>query len=188
MSSRPLFWLWNDVLTLKEIKKINKFIMSNHEGIEPDSMKARTKDMIIKKNTSTYIIAYNKIEKLISHLVSKCYAINNHHFGYKLWPYDTYNCHYNVYKSLEKGHYDWHTDCNEDSYSDIKLTLLINLSEKSFEGGDFYLQETNETLVQDFKNLGSMILFRSPVRHMVTPVVQGERKNLVLFLTGPNFI
>jgi len=50
------------------------------------------------------------------------------------------------------------------------------------------LQETNETLVQDFKNLGSMVLFQSPVRHMVTPVVQGERKNLALFLTGPNFV
>ena len=49
MASRPLFWVWNDVLTLKEIKKINKFIMSNHEGVEPDSMKAKTKDMIIKK-------------------------------------------------------------------------------------------------------------------------------------------
>jgi predicted 2-oxoglutarate/Fe(II)-dependent dioxygenase YbiX len=37
------------------------------------------------------------------------------------------------------------------------------------------------------KEIGGMIMFKSSTRHMVTPVLDGERKNLTLFLDGPNF-
>ena len=65
--------------------------------------------------------------------------------------------------------------------------MIINLSEKPFEGGDLFLQETGSVKVEELKKPGTFIIFKSHTRHMVTPVTKGERRNLVLFLTGPNF-
>ena len=65
-------------------------------------------------------------------------SANQQNFGYNLYPpqselrlnYITYN----------KGNrYDWHMDSNfYHPVSDIKLTCLLNISEKTFEGGEFY--------------------------------------------------
>ena len=69
----------------------------------------------------------------------------------------------------------------------MKFTMIINLSEKPFEGGDLFLQETGNMEVKELKKPGTYMIFKSHTRHMVTLVTKGERKNLVLFLTGPNF-
>ena len=76
---------------------------------------------------------------------------------------------------------------DDSPYVDIKFTLIINLSEKPFEGGDLSLQITNEIKVPELKERGSMIFLKSHSRHRVAPVTKGERRNLVLFLKGPNF-
>jgi len=187
MSSSPQYWYWKNVLNLKQIKKINKFIINNYDDLEKDEFKAKDNNNTIKKNTKTFIIKFEKIKKLIFNLVENCYVVNKYHFGYDLWEYKNLNCNYNLYKSSNQANYDWHIDASKDSYSDIKLTVLINLSEKKFEGGDFYLEQTNLTKVDELKEIGSMIMFKSFIRHMVTSVTSGERKNLALFLTGPNF-
>ena len=69
----------------------------------------------------------------------------------------------------------------------MKFTMIINLSEKPFEGGDLFLQETGNVKVEELKKPGTFIIFKSHTRLMVTPITKGERRNLVLFLTGPNF-
>jgi Rps23 Pro-64 3,4-dihydroxylase Tpa1-like proline 4-hydroxylase len=187
MSLTSPYWYWNKVLSLKEIKKINKFIINNYDELEDESFKATDINNKSKKNTNTYIIGYPKVKKYIHNLVENCYIINNRNYNYDLWPYDKQGCHYNIYKGNEKSNYDWHTDASREPYSDMKLTVLINLSEKPFEGGDLFLQENNTIEVKELKEIGSMIMFKSHIRHMVSPVTNGERKNLTLFLTGPNF-
>jgi len=181
------YWYWKNVLNLKEIKKINNFIKNNYNYIEKEEVKARDNNNVIKKNNETLIINYKKIKNFIFELVEECYKINKNNFGYKLWNFENNNCNYNIYKSCNKSNYDWHIDVSNNPYSDIKLTVLINLSEKKFEGGDFYLEQTNLIKVDELKEIGSMIMFKSFIRHKVTPITQGERKNLALFLEGPNF-
>jgi len=188
MSHSPLYWHWNNVLDLKTIKEINKFILLNYEVLEKDKWKAKDLNNNNKKNTETYIIKYKKIKSYFSDLVDLAFMSNRENFGYDLFDIkDNRDCNYNVYRSSNKANYDWHIDGSNGPYSDIKLTLIINLSEKKFEGGDFYLQSGVELQVKELKEIGGMIMFKSSTRHMVTPVLDGERKNLTIFLDGPNF-
>jgi PKHD-type hydroxylase len=181
------YWYWKNILNLKQIKQINNFIKNNYDSIEGEELKAKDNNNVSKKNNETFLIKYKKINNFIFDLVEKCYEVNKTNFGYELWKLENNYCNYNVYKSLNKSNYDWHIDTSFEPYCDTKLTVLINLSEKEFEGGDFYLEQTNLMEVSELKEIGSMIMFKSFIRHKVTPVIKGERKNLALFLKGPNF-
>jgi predicted 2-oxoglutarate/Fe(II)-dependent dioxygenase YbiX len=188
MSHSPLYWHWNNVLDLKTIKEMNKFIISNYNFLEGNEKKANNLNNNLKKNTETYIITYKKIKPYISKLIKEAFMANRENFGYDLFDMeDSSGCNYNVYKTSNKANYDWHIDGSTSPYSDIKLTLIINLSEKKFDGGNLYLQEGVEQEVKQLKEIGSMIMFKSFVRHSVTPILSGERKNLTIFLDGPNF-
>lgn len=188
MSAAPQYWYWNNVLNLKEIKKINKFIINNYNELEKDKLKAKYASGSLKKETTTFLITYSKIQKYIQHLVTKCYRVNRCFFNYDLWDFEKENsCNYNIYKSENKSHYDWHIDATPDPYTDMKLSVIINLSEKEFEGGDFLLDYGEVINVPELKKIGSMIMFKSFLKHQVTPVTNGERRNLTLFLYGPAF-
>jgi hypothetical protein len=187
MSSPFQYWYWKNILNLKNIKKLNKFILSNYSSLEEEKYKAKDNNNVIKKHLNTFLISYTKIKPYISKLIDDCYLINKKNFGYDLWNIDNGICNYNIYKSENKDNYGWHVDASGNPYSDIKLTVLINLSESNFEGGDFYIQDTNEHKIDELKETGSMVMFKSNIRHMVTPVTKGIRKNLAIFLEGPNF-
>jgi hypothetical protein len=160
MANHPPYWLWKNVLSLKEIKHLNKLIMSNYSREEEKKQQARHPDGQPKKNVKTYVILYKQLKEYISKLLDKAYDANLIAYNFDLWPYRD---------------------------EDIKFTVIINLSEKPFEGGDLFLQITNDIKVPELKERGSMIFLKSHSRHMVTPVTKGERRNLVLFLKGPNF-
>lgn len=188
MASHHPYWFWKNVLSLKQIKQLNKLIMSNYSFLEDEKYHAHNPDGTTKKNVETYVIFYKKLRKYISHALDLAYDTNKKEFDFDIWPYkDNDTCLYNIYSKDKKANYDWHMDADISPYSDIKFTLIINLSEKPFEGGDLFLQMNNDIMVKELKEIGSMIFFKSHTRHMVTPVTKGERRNLVLFLTGPNF-
>ena len=72
--------------------------------------------------------------------------------------------------------------------SDIKLTVLINISDSFFSGGEFnLLNSNNPTLVHELNNPGSMVIFNSFTLHRVNPVTKGIRKTLTIFVKGPAF-
>ena len=188
MANHSLYWYWDNQFTLKEVKKLNKLIMSNYDFVEPQKHTAHNPDGTSKKNLDSYVIYYRKVKPYISKLLDFAYEANRKAYGYDIWKYsDTDTCLYNFYNSDKKSNYDWHIDEDPDPYTDIKFTMIINLSEKPFEGGDLFLQATSDTKVKELKKPGTFIIFKSHNRHMVTPVTKGERRNLVLFLTGPNF-
>ena len=69
-------------------------------------------------------------------LQNRLYYINREHFGYNLYPKeDMSGCLFNVYCEKNKGGYGWHYDESSNPCSDIKLTTIINLSDKKYEGG-----------------------------------------------------
>ena len=188
MANHPPYWYWDNKLNLKEVKKLNKLIMSKYDFIEPNKHKAFNEDGSLKKNTDSYVITYKKVKVYISKLLDLVYKTNRETFAYDIWKYtDIDTCLYNIYKSDKSSNYDWHIDEDQNPYADIKFTMIINLSEKPFTGGDLFLQQSHQYDVKELRKPGTFVIFKSHTRHMVTPVTQGERKNLVLFLTGPNF-
>ena len=59
---------------------------------------------------------------------------NKSAFGFDIESVE--NIQYGVYNENDK--YDWHIDAHKmGSAADIKLTCLLNLSEETYEGGEF---------------------------------------------------
>ena len=75
---------------------------------------------------------------------------------------------------------------DSDKY-DIKLTLLMNISQKPYEGGEFRYFHYEETTAKQFIKPGNVILIKSDIHHKVTPVTKGERTTLTHFISGPKF-
>ena len=105
-------------------------------------------------------------------------------FGYDIyWDFHLEGLTYNVYG--KNGEYGWHIDADsEKPVMDMKLTCLLNLLEEPYEGGDFIIDNQTQHF---FREPGTAILFKSYLKHEVTPVTKGDRKTLTYFIHGPKF-
>ena len=65
--------------------------------------------------------------------------------------------------------------------------VLINLSDKKYNGGDFLYFQQQEHNIVEFKNPGAVLMFKSYLNHKVTPVTSGTRKTLTIFINGPRY-
>ena len=178
------FWSWKNCKNKKEIKALNNFIDKNYDSFESENKKA---DKTIKTSTIK-IINYGKLKKVLNPIVQSCRRVANLHFGYDItYPYDVEGCNLNIYKSSNLGEYNWHVDESRTPYIDIKLTVLINLSVKKYEGGNFFIFKNGERQITELNNPGDVLMFKSYLAHKVTPVTKGERRTLTIFLMGPVF-
>ena len=122
--------------------------------------------------------------ELVSPWIYQCQRINRGTFGYDIyWDFHLDTLNYNVYGM--GGEYGWHLDANgKTTPHDVKLTCLLNLSEKSYEGGDFYLTFEKEKIKF---GAGEGLCFNSLIAHKVTPVTKGERITLTYWATGQSW-
>jgi PKHD-type hydroxylase len=189
MSWKYDYFYIKDFFSKKEIINLNKFIDKNYQEIE--KLEDVSIDMSTgksKKKTKSLLIEYKKIKLKLKHLEENVKEINEKLLGYELYNIkDTTNCILNIYDHKIKGEYGWHTDNSRSDIYDCKLTVLINLSQTEYKGGDFYLMNGNEYIVPEFQKPGSVIIIKSFFNHKVTPVLSGERRTLALFLFGPKF-
>ena len=182
------YWYWNKVFNKKQIKKINSFILKNFHGIESPEKGAHDLKGRPLKSSSVKFISWKKVKHLLSDLMDPIYCVNREHFGYDLYPRsDIHGCNFNVYSEKNRGGYRWHYDESRTECSDIKLTVVINLSDKKYEGGQFEMFRNEPIMVTELNEPGSVIMFKSPISHRVLPVIKGERKTLVFFVEGPRF-
>jgi PKHD-type hydroxylase len=175
---RSDYWLWENKISIKEIKEINNKIknsISLGQDIPASSF----------KNAEVKIIEYSNIQSLMQSYIKNIYSINEQIFGYNLYPPFFFTCNYNTYDFKQKSEYDWHVDESQNHVFDIKLTAIFNLSEKKYEGGEFSLFKNKNNIVQNFNKPGDILLFKSYVPHKVNPILKGIRNTLTIFLTGP---
>jgi len=178
------YWHWNNMLSEDTRQNIIKDFKENNNGNENKNLQATNENGNIK-NSNTLISTVGKLPGLNS-LLDIGYKVNSEKFGYNVYEKNNLdNILLNQYKSNMS--YDWHTDESKDIIKDIKLTLLLNLSDDNgYEGGKFQIFH-NVTDTIDFKP-GDMIMIKSYLHHKVTPVTKGERITLTHFITGPRFI
>lgn len=176
------FWYRQSFFNKDEIKSMNEFVENNFDDYE-EKTKA---NYIDTKNALTKCISYGKIKNFLCDLIEYYYAINSEHFGYDLYPMNNnFSVNYNIYN--KNSEYKWHNDvCNDLNY-DIKFTILINVSENYYTGGQFQLFDAGECTLNTFNNPGDTLMFKSDLFHRVTPIENGERKTLAIFLRGPKF-
>ena len=153
------YWYWEGY---KDFKKLNKFIDKNFDGFQDKDKAARS----VEKTSVVKLIYYRKIKHMVAGEDS---------------------CNLNIYPHNNLNAYDWHVDESRNPFQDIKLTVLINLSVKKYEGGDFYLWKNKEEKVEPLNTPGNILMFKSYINHKVSPVTKGERRTLTIFLKGPAF-
>ena len=184
MSWQYDYWYVENYYSAKERKKISEYIENNHTGIEKLDAVATDKNNLSKKKANTLLIKYGKVKNILGNLEASVHSYNQHNFGYLLSPFnDLSECLLNVYDSKKKSEYGWHYDSSRSDIYDVKLTVLVNLSDK-YTGGKFCIFNGEEHVIEAFKP-GTLLLFRSYINHKVTPVLSGVRKTLTLLATGP---
>ena len=184
MSWQYDYWYVENYYSVKERKKISEYIENNHTDIEKPDAVAMDKNNASKKKANTLLIEWGKIKNMLGNLESSVHSYNQHNFGYLLSPFNNLSkCLLNVYDSKKKSEYGWHYDASRSDIYDVKLTVLVNLSDK-YKGGKFCIFNGEEHVVEEFKP-GTLLLFKSYINHKVTPVLSGVRKTLTLLATGP---
>ena len=179
------FWFWSEpFLEPDVIKNINKTINERYYQVEDKNNGATDADGKYLKNIEPKNIYLKDLPETLLDILHMGFYVCHHNFGLTTFPLNRWDSLlYNVYSSDIQGHYGEHSDLSISSLWDTKMTLLINLSEGDYEGGDLIVNKT----VTDFKKPGSAVLFKSYLPHEVTPVTKGERISLAYYINGPKF-
>ena len=171
--------LFENKFTPHTIKEFNQDIKKNLRADSYGKAESATKTSTVTN------IEYGSIEKYIKPVFDLCQIENISSLGYNIFMPTKYNLlHYNIYN---KGNeYTWHSDGTGWSENfDQKYTVLINLSEQPYEGGEFDLFDNGP---QEMKfTSGDILMFTSHMPHRVRPVTKGERITLTYWMVGPKF-
>ena len=179
--------VWFDCFNSNDIKTLN--IAIKHElGIsgvlEEKTNHAQMVESDQEKSGIFFKVPFtDSLMQLLSIWMGVCMKKNMDYFGFDIdwhWPILSFN--YNVY-GVGDG-YGWHSDVSSAFGTDTKLTFILDLSEKEYEGGEFQLLGQPENHFVDTFNPGTTIAFPSPLAHRVTPVTKGERITMSFWAQG----
>lgn len=139
------------------------------------------------KTSKVGMVEYGKVKEKLEKFKDIALDGNKHLFGFDLFQFtDLEYLMYNIYDV--GGEYSWHIDCTRGEVRDIKATALLNVSTEPYEGGDLevFFNSKPEPVTQ-FRDPGSFFIFPSWMPHRVTPVTNGQRRTITMFLQGPTF-
>jgi len=121
---------------------------------------------------------YDRIRDIVA-------PMNGRYFQFDLFGF-VEHLQYTVYGDKD-SHYTWHIDKGMQHTSPRKLSVVIQLSDPSeYDGGNLQFMLGNES-ENAKKEKGMLYAFPSWVLHRVTPVTEGTRRSLVIWLSGPKF-
>tara|TARA_R110000796_G_scaffold124036_1_gene238429 strand:- start:420 stop:959 length:540 start_codon:yes stop_codon:yes gene_type:complete len=174
------FFLYKKKLNIIDIKNIS-IAINKYQKI--DHVDNPAKDVI--KTASVKVVEYGSIKKELKQLIDLVYNTNNEHFGYDLYKlFDSHTINLNEYLPNKDVGYDWHMDYVKAHSKDIKLTVLVNLSEKKYKGGELSIFSCGKV---DFFEPGDILIFKSFMPHKVNKILKGKRKTLSIWMEGPCF-
>jgi len=109
----------------------------------------------------------------------------------QLWNFDLFGMAEPIqlteYHADEEGHYDWHTDVGAGKTSLRKISITIQISPpEDYEGGA--LQFMSRRKPQNARKIaGAAYVFPSYLLHRISPVTEGIRRSIVVWISGPPF-
>ena len=177
----PLKTITFPYFTHEQVKEINKEIRKNISEKEPLGLRATATKM-----GKFFHIPCSSLLEILHPWLKQCQEINTKVFGYNIfWNFNLESFNYNVYD--KSGEYDWHTDVTKNKECDIKLTCLLNLSEETYEGGEFHTMGNRNPNESIKFTSGMGLVFNPLIAHKVTPVTKGERISLTYWGVGPSW-
>jgi PKHD-type hydroxylase len=121
---------------------------------------------------------YERMHRLAKKVNEECYAFRLTGFSEQI-QYAEYPAGH--------GYYDWHVDIGKGVAGNRKLSIVIQLSDRSdYEGGELQIRIRKSADVMPALR-GTAIVFPSFLLHRVTPVTRGLRRSLTLWISGPPF-
>lgn len=141
----------------------------------------------IRKTADVRLLQWGRVKQYLEWTQQWVHFANRRDFGldlYELQDLDLIN--YNIYTSDRQGEYSWHPD-GTTGPSDIKLTMVVNVSTEPYQGGDLELFLNGVQVVEQMRQPGCLVVFPSFVQHRVTPVTQGTRRTISYWVLGPRF-
>mgnify|MGYP003124612870 CR=1 FL=1 len=165
--------------THEQVKEINKEIKKNIIERQDPSNAAENASKI----GDFFPIPCLPLMELLHPWLYHCQRVNSDVFEYDIyWDFHLDAFNYNVYGV--GGEYGWHIDINPRGMQDSKLTCLLNLSEETYEGGEFCTVGSDEKIRFDS---GMGLILTSLIAHKVTPITKGERITLTYGAYGPSW-
>jgi len=80
------------------------------------------------------------------------------------------------------GHYDWHTDSDENNLNKRYYSIVVPLN-ADYTGGELICKNINKDDIILEKKTGNMHIFSSSLWHKVLPVLSGKRYSLVTWVS-----
>ena len=137
------------------------------------------------RDVDQYMVHLNDDTKWIYNKIMFATGMANHeHFQYNISGivHELQLLHYR--SDDGNGHYDWHCDIGEGTAACRKISMSIMLTpEDKYKGGDLEIND-HGTLKKGVREQGSINMFPSYLPHRVTPVTEGERWVLVVWING----
>jgi PKHD-type hydroxylase len=188
-NDKSLTAYWEDFLTDDQLNEI--LSVSEWSNLNPAKVGTYGKGVIDASVRETDISWYTRnldnghIWEKLAHAATQ---VNRRFFRYDLTGfYEPAQLGY--YNADKKSHYTWHTDWDVTNMSvPRKLSMVLQLNNPSeFEGGELQVKINSDNPTSLELRRGRAWFFPSFLLHRVTPITKGERKSLVLWITGPEF-
>ena len=173
---------YHRVYSLSQVKNINKNLNKYLKKANPEIKKGPENS---RKSCEVSILVWKEVKHVLKDFIEEAYFINQKFYGTHLYPFNN-NIIHNYYKT--GGVYSWHTDESAYAPSYSKLTCHLNLSEKSYTGGDFQICRNTPQHIPQFNIPGVMVVFPSYILHQVTPLKKGTRVSIAALLEGPKWV
>lgn len=184
--NEPNYAYWNKSFSDEEIARIIELGEKYHQlsiastvgdngHTHPDLRQSKVSWIELNEDSK---FIYDRIRDIVV-------PLNGQFFQFDLFGF-VEHLQYTVYDGND-SHYTWHQDKGITTVSPRKLTVVVQLSDPSeFDGGNLQFLTGNEPETAK-KEKGMLYTFPSWVLHRVTPVSQGVRRSLVIWLSGPKF-
>lgn len=141
----------------------------------------------IRNSNVAWLSLTNESQWIYDRMAYVARTLNGQFYKFDLYGFNE-DMQYTIYDGTEQGHYSWHIDAGVSSTSSPrKFSMVLQLSDPlEYVGGDLQIRTSDDPLSVD-KQKGLVAAFPSYVLHRVTPVIQGIRKTLVVWVCGPSF-
>ena len=183
------WYFWEGMFSKDQIKDIYAIREKNFNKDWKDVGAVRADGTAnLKHVSSVNAVEWQYLANNFEDLEREIKITNRLNYGYNIeenFPRDSVL--FNEYDT--NGSYDWHKDGSNHPNYDFKFTVIVNTSLGEYEGGDLQLFSTGgPTTVTHLGGFGSAVIFKSDTPHRVTPVTKGQRRSLVYWKKGPNFV
>lgn len=180
---------WEGFFSEEEINKI--LALPNWIQSAPASVGGATEivhDSKVRESNVSWLDLTSDTAWIYAKLSNVIAEVNKRYYHYELTGFYE-SIQLGVYSSVNKGHYDWHTDSTPfDPGTPRKLSMALLLSDTSeFEGGDLELKPDSDEAKAVQQAKGRAYFFPSYMLHRVTPVTKGVRRSMVVWVGGPPF-